>query len=289
MDNMTNSSDTEMHSGPPTSKKMKKLHHPHYMPIHIVFTPEQLERSKANRPCHIPVENLHEDSSKGGRLTYLSTAQALSAQRALKNGKQFKYHPSLADIKFNCEHELAAGSWGDFTSWVSDRWEDVKEVGRTILHYAPAILDFVAEILPAGSPQLLALKAALKVASGVAAKLDQLVNKTAQAKDVAEHAETEYETSKSEAEDAVLDFKLSAKDKSASDKEKAKLKKLAEEAKARVEKKRAELKRKEAEAKALEKEAREVQKKKKEAEAHLDKKAKEAEAAAKKLQKKQKK
>jgi hypothetical protein len=267
-------------------RRPKKQIPAHYIKLHILFSKRHDNCIRANKPCNIPVENLHEDGSKGGRLTYLSTAQALAAQKCLTGKtKHFKYHPSLADIKFNTEQ---GGDWSSFSSWVSDRWNDAKDLAKEVLKYAPAILEFVSDILPATSPQLIALKLALKTASGLASKLDQLVNKTAKAKDDAEMAETEYETAKYQAKDAELDFKLSQKDKAVSDKEKARLKAEAEAAKLKAEKKKQLLKDKEAEAKRLEKEARDTQAKKKAADKAADDKAKIAEKAAKEVQKKKK-
>ena len=271
-------SDCEMSNAQtPAASRPKRTVMRHYVPLHILFEKHHDDRLMLGKHAMIPIENLHEDGSRGGRLTYLSTAQALSAQRALKHGKRFKYHPSLGDIKFNVE---AGAGWGDFTDWLSDRWEDAKTIGKEVLKYAPAILEFVSEILQPSSPQLITLKAALKVSGGFATKLDAIVNKTAVARDKAELAQTEYETSKDQSEDAALDFKLAAKDKEVSDKERARLKKLADEAKAKVLKKKELLRAKEAEAKRLEKEAAAVLAAKKKADKEADAKAKLAEKAA---------
>ena len=265
----------------PKERKARK-YPAHYTPLHIAFSDKHLRRIKANKAAMIPVESLHEDGSRGGRLTYLSTAQALAAQKALLgHTKNFKYHPSLADIKFNTEQ---GGSWSDFSEWLGDRWEDAKSIGKTILAYAPGVLDFVSDILPASSAQLIALKAALKTASQITGKLNDLVNKTSRARDSAEQAQTEYETAKDNAESAALDFKLAGKDKDISDKAKAKLKKEAEEAREKLAKKKAEAKKRADEALRLEKEAKAALSAKKAADAAAEVKARAAEAAAKKLQ-----
>ena len=177
--------------------------------------------------------------------------------------------------------EMIGEGWGDFVDGLKDagNWV-VDNVLKPGLKYLPAILDLVADVLPAGSPQLLALKTALKVVAGVGKALDKIVNK----QDAAEEKAQKLGNEALELENDYEDTKAAAAHAD-SEKAKADLKKKQEALKQKLADKKKAAREAEKEAKALAREADKQKKAKTKAEADLDKKSAAAQKEAERVQK----
>ena len=144
--------------------------------------------------CHSPRE--------GYSKTWLSHAQHEKLMRAAEKGQKFTWHPSAADLHHNAIH--GSGLFDSVGEFFGGVYNGLKVVGSFLLENAPAILDTIADILPPSSPQLLAAKAALKVASDVTRKVDGIRKSYTAAEDAKEAARAKIEAAKQAALDKEL-------------------------------------------------------------------------------------
>ena len=181
--------------------------------------------------------------------------------------------------KMKVSHELIGEGWGDFVDGLKDagNWI-VDNIAKPALKYLPGILDVVSDILPASSPQLIALKLALKGVATVGKALDAVVNKA----DKAEVKAQKLEVEALELEDDYEDAKAAAAHAD-SVKAKADLKAKADALKKKLDDKKKAAAAAEKEAEKLAKDVEKEKKNKTKAEDDLKKKSEAAQKEAEKV------
>ena len=206
----------------------------HWHKTHLRFKRGVGIRLRAGKAVSLPaVHDVSDAAREGFSRTYLSHAQHAKLVKAAAKGQKFTWHPSHADLIHNAIHGGGLfNSVGDFFGGV---WDGLKSVGGFLLENGPAILETISDILPPSSPQLIAAKAALKLAGDVTRKVDGIRKSYSAAQDAKDAAQAKIDAAKQAGLDKELALRETGAKKEAIAKAqadaKARIAKLKEDAK----------------------------------------------------------
>ena len=172
-----------------------------------------------------------------GQLVLLPSDQAeklLDILRSDAKKHSFKLRLTERHIQHNLRH--GGGLFDSFGDFVSGVWDGVKTVGNFVLDVGPGLLDAIADILPSGSPQLIAARAALKAAADITRKVDGIRKAYGAAQDKKDAARAQIDAEKQKALEKEIKLREAGAKAEAIAKAKADAKKRIEQLKATAQK-----------------------------------------------------